>query len=301
MRGPAKSAAAASVSLHAYGRKAFSLRPVKVAPTVVGVLLYLFFAGWCYPIWVTPEEAFAAIEGSAATYTVLSQYTTFLPERAGRTKNIRLAAHALNGRTVAAGETFSFNRAVGPRTLKAGYKAATVIENGEYVSGVGGGICQLASTLYQAVLLGGLPVLERHAHSVTVDYIDPGLDAAVAYGLCDLRFRNNTGGPLRLEAEVEGNRLTVRILAEAGERPQVTLKASIVGVLPPPPVYWKEPDLPFGKTLLLKEGRPGLEVEVTRSIRRRDGRQRVEKISRDTYRPLPRIVLVGVARSGSRP
>lgn len=142
----------------------------------------------------------------------IGQYTThFDSSQINRTENIRLAAKALDGKRLAPGERFSFNRSVGERNVEAGFKVAQIIEGDAFVPGLGGGVCQVSSTLYNAVLLAQLDILERHQHSLPVNYVPSGQDATVAYGVLDFRFKNNTGKNLLIQSFLERTTLTFRI------------------------------------------------------------------------------------------
>lgn len=143
--------------------------------------------------------------------TLLGEYTTKFVEIYNRTENIKLACQALKNTLILSGEIFSFNDTVGPRDAEKGYLNAMIISGGKFVPGLGGGVCQVSSTLYNAVLLADLEVIERHPHSLQIDYVPPGKDAAVSYGLKDFKFKNNTPGILLLDYEIKGNYLTIRI------------------------------------------------------------------------------------------
>lgn len=143
---------------------------------------------------------------------LLGAYTTYFSlNQKNRTQNIRKAAAAFQDLLIPPGEIFSFNETVGPRTQEAGYKEAVIIEGKKFTLGVGGGVCQVSSTLYNAVLRSNLEVIERHKHSLPVVYVPPGMDATVAYDYLDLVFKNNTSGYLLLKTKVEGNALTIKI------------------------------------------------------------------------------------------
>ena len=108
------------------------------------------------------------------------QFTTwFNPAKKSRTQNIIKAAQALNDYFLAPGQEFSFNEVVGPRTKEAGYNEAPIILNNQFVEGIGGGVCQVSSTLYNVLLRTNLPITERHPHSLPVRYVPKGMDAAV--------------------------------------------------------------------------------------------------------------------------
>lgn len=110
----------------------------------------------------------------------------------------------MNLTEIANGEEFSFNAAVGERTEERGYSTAKVIENGKFVEGVGGGVCQVSSTVYNCALLSGLTVTERHRHSLAVSYVEPSFDAMVSYSYADLRFYNDTGKSVFIVADADG-------------------------------------------------------------------------------------------------
>ncbi|EGW36991.1 vanW like family protein [Desulfosporosinus sp. OT] len=134
----------------------------------------------------------------------IAQYATrFDPTLVNRTENIQLAITALDGKLLAPGESFSFNESVGERTVKAGYKEALIIEGNIFTLGLGGGVCQVSSTLYNAVILAHLEILERHRHSLPVNYVPPGQDATVAFPVLDFKFRNSTDAYLLIRSFVE--------------------------------------------------------------------------------------------------
>ena len=109
------------------------------------------------------------------------------------------------------GEVFSYNSIVGERTIAAGYKNAAIYENGQVVDGLGGGICQVSSTLYNAVLYANLEVVERTNHMFLTTYVSGGRDATVAYGSLDFKFKNNRDYPVRIASSVQGGYCTVQI------------------------------------------------------------------------------------------
>jgi vancomycin resistance protein YoaR len=146
-------------------------------------------------------------------FKVLSRFTTaFDPSNAKRAHNIRLAARRLNGKVIAPGQVLSVNRVVGNRTHENGFLTAPVIEDGKKVPGIGGGVSQVASTLFNAALLAGLTVSEHQNHTKPVRYLPVGRDATVAWNLIDLKIRNNTRTPVKVRAVAPGGRLTVAML-----------------------------------------------------------------------------------------
>lgn len=139
-----------------------------------------------------------------------SSFSTFYGySSAGRKHNIALAAKSLSGTVLRQDEVFSFNRKVGLRTEENGYKPAPVILNGEFTEGVGGGVCQVSTTLYNAALKAGLEIIESHRHSLAVGYVSPSFDAMVSDNACDLRFKNVSGENVYLQATCDGQTLTI--------------------------------------------------------------------------------------------
>ncbi len=141
-------------------------------------------------------------------------YTTYSSSNEERKNNIFLASKSLNNTFVDVGGEFSFNKTVGERTVKRGYKVAKIIFNGNFIEGVGGGVCQVSTTLYNAVLLAGLTITEYHPHSLAVSYVAPSFDAMVNSGSADLRFVNNTDNPIIIKTIANGETLTVQIYGE---------------------------------------------------------------------------------------
>ena len=145
-----------------------------------------------------------------------SFYTYFNSGEVGRNGNIRRAADLINNMTLLPGQDFSMNQSIGPVALDNGYYIALVIANGEFVEGIGGGVCQVATTLYMAVLHAELEILQRRAHSRLVGYVPPAFDSVLATPYLDLRFRNDQATPVTIETifDYRNNRLTVNILGQ---------------------------------------------------------------------------------------
>lgn len=162
----------------------------------------------------------------------LGTYTTWIGGSAERRANIALASRLLRYRLVYPGQVFSFVAAVGPGSRAQGYKLAPTIQDGQMVPGLGGGVCQLSSTLYNAALGAGLRVVERHHHALRVHYVPAGRDATVVLPgehppawlpRLDLRLRNDLSHPVYLDARVTGWRLTVRVLGDPADARRASL------------------------------------------------------------------------------
>jgi len=137
--------------------------------------------------------------------------TSFNPQNKKRSNNIQLATKAINNHVVFPGETFSFNKVVGKRTVTKGYLRAPVIVRGEFSEDIGGGICQVSSTLYNAIDNAGLKIVERFSHSRKVPYIPPGRDATVSWYGPDFEFKNNYNQPILIRSRTLGHLLIIKV------------------------------------------------------------------------------------------
>jgi len=152
--------------------------------------------------------------GPYAPSEVLGEYTTkFTAEPKSRNENISHAAESINGIVIGPGEEFSYNRAIGPTTKKTGYKRARIFIKGKKAFGYGGGVCQVSSTLYNAAASADMDIIERHSHSLPVEYVPKGKDAATSYGGMDLRFKNTRSYPVVIQTNVTDDSLTVQIVS----------------------------------------------------------------------------------------
>ncbi|HEY3417021.1 MAG TPA: VanW family protein, partial [Armatimonadota bacterium] len=156
--------------------------------------------------------------------TVLGEFTTsYATSSSSRANNVETATRAINGAIVQPGEEFSYNKQVGPRDKDNGFVIAPVIINGQLVPGMGGGVCQVSTTLYNAALLANLQITMRNHHSLPVHYVPLGQDATVAYGALDLRFKNTTSAPILIESTIGKRTVTMRIFGK-GPKPVVHIE-----------------------------------------------------------------------------
>lgn len=144
----------------------------------------------------------------------IGTYTTRYDASVPRAKNVALAAQRINGVVVQPGSSFSFSKTILPRTSSNGYVEAPIFISGKVGTGIGGGVCQVSSTLYAAMVDAGLPATERHAHSLPVDYLPKGLDATIAGNSLDLKFTNTFSQPLLIQAAADGGKLTVTLVLQ---------------------------------------------------------------------------------------
>ncbi|MCL5982055.1 MAG: VanW family protein [Firmicutes bacterium] len=224
--------------------------------------------------------------------------TYFLLSLPGRVHNIRLAASAIDGTLLKPGVEFSFNAATGRTGVAQGYRLAPVIVAGEIVEGVGGGVCQVSSTLYNAMLLAGLKVVERANHSLAVSYVPPGRDAAVVYGWRDLRFLNNLDHGVWIRTFIEGNRLAIRLYGDPVPGREVKILTTDLETIPRGINFTQTDQLPAGTKEEVKKGQDGYRVTVWRVTSLNGLEISREMISSDFYKPVPGQFRVG---TGPRP
>jgi vancomycin resistance protein YoaR len=227
-----------------------------------------------------------------------SQFVTYFdPRNTARATNIGRAAKLVDGTVIQPGEVFSLNATMGPRTTNRGFDYAPVIASDMVLrQGVGGGICQYATTLFNAALVAGLPIVEREAHSLYISHYPIGRDATVSWGSADLKFRNDTGKPLMIRSWVEGDHLTVAIVGRTGR--EVTFETSGFFDLRKPSYGKSHPrviyDADLGPGVVRwEQGIDGRAIKVVRTVRDQAG----EILFKDTfvsrYEPLDWVKRIG--------
>jgi vancomycin resistance protein YoaR len=231
---------------------------------------------------------------------VLGEFTTRYnrsPDAQNRTHNLHVAAGKIDGYVIEPGQVFDFNAVVGDRTLQNGFRMAPEIADGVLVEGVGGGTCQIASTLHAAAYFAGLPILTRYPHSHPSFYIKLGLDATVVYGLQNLRFQNDRPYPIVLEATVEDG--FVRAALHGPKRTHtVTFLRRVDDVMPFQEKTVADPSLPHGMRILQQRGIPGFQITSFRVVRDEATQVAHRERRSDTYPPTSQIWREG---SGGEP
>ena len=222
-------------------------------------------------------------EGEKFEVELLSSYTTYFDAKNGeRTHNIRLAGAKINGKTVKCGDIFSFNQTVGERVATRGFKKAAIIENGEFVEGIGGGVCQVSTTLYNAALLAGCKIVEYHPHSLAVSYVPPSRDAMVSGTDFDLKFKNATGSTIYIKTVSGENFICFKIYGR-NFGVKYNLSSSIVGTIEPSEEFTFDSDLVrSGKSGTISEGY----LLITEN-----GVTHKKFLRRDKYSPIKKITL----------
>jgi len=227
-----------------------------------------------------------------------TQFSVSDENNKNRAENIKIAVSKINGKILAPGEVFSFNETVGPRTEDGGYQVAHTYVKGKIVDGIGGGICQVSSTLYNAVLFSDLEVVERRNHMFTVGYVPKGTDATVSYGDVDFKFRNSTAWPLKIEAWVTKNNKVYFSLIGTNEFPGKTVEISpkTIKTNEFKTVYVDDPTIPEGKTEVKQKGMTGYVID-TYKIVKQDGKVVSEsKLHTSVYKALDQEVIRGTKK-----
>ena len=237
------------------------------------------------------------IDGLIASYT-----TQFDPRDQNRTQNVLLAARSVNDILVRTGEMFSFNNIVGLRLSKFGYKEAPVYIDGILVPDWGGGVCQVSSTLYNAVLLADLSIEERTPHFRPPGYVPLGQDATVADNQLDFRFKNTLSQNIYITSEAFGNQLIVNIYGKRMEYPpEIYVVSKDKQVLEPRTFIKQDPNLELGKEIVEVEGQKGFLISTYR-IKKVDGKTvKQEFLASDEFKPVDKIVRVGTKIAPQQP
>lgn len=258
-----------------------------------------------YVIKLTITKPKVTIEqiGSEAFPNQLSIFTTrFDVSDVDRSTNLRIACQKINGKVVLPGETFSYNQALGARTAAAGYKNGKIYAGGEVVDGIGGGICQISSTLYNSVLLANLDIVERRNHQFVTSYVGPGRDATVVYGMTDFKFKNTRKYPIKITATAKNGIATISIYGMKEEN-EYTFKFSTktIGSIPFTTKYVEDANIPVGTEKVKQKGANGLKTEtyITKML---NGKVISTKLlSKDTYDAMTRIILKGTKGASTAP
>lgn len=245
-----------------------------------------------YPETMTAEAL--GITGLIAQAT-----TNFKGSPPPRVRNIALGASRMHGVVVPPGEVFSFNAHLGDVSVDTGFEEALIIFNGRTIRGVGGGLCQVSTTLFRAAFFGGFPIEERWPHAYRVGWYErtfgPGLDAAIFSPYADFKFRNDRETPILIVAEVdpEAGTLTFKIYGSDDGR-KVTVEGPFVSNIVPhgPPVYEEDPTLPKGKVVQVDWAVDGADVLVKRKVEK-DGQILYEDRVFTRYQPWRAVFKVG--------
>ena len=250
------------------------------------------------PLIITKPTKTTKQIGTEAFPDLLATFSTnYQASNTNRTTNLKLSAGKINGTVLLPGEEFSYNKIVGERTIAAGYKEAATFSGGKVVDGLGGGICQISSTLYDAVVMANLDITERRNHQFVTSYVGAGKDATVVWGSQDFKFKNTRKYPIRITAIVQGGVATVQVwgLREEVEY-DITIETKKTATISYTTQYIQDESLQEGQQKVVQEGNNGRKVEAYK-VTRLNG-QIVSKtlLSKDTYNAMKKIVRVGTTK-----
>ena len=250
---------------------------------------------------ITKPKITTAQIGSEAFPDLLATYSTrYDGGDVDRTTNLRIACKKINEKVILPGETFSYNKTLGVRSTATGYKNAKVYENGQVVDGIGGGICQISSTLYNSVLMSNLEIVERKNHQFVTSYTPAGRDATVVYGMTDFKFKNTRTYAIKIKASAANGIATISIYGIKEENEYtVSFSTKTISTIPYTVKYVEDGTLAAGTEKVKQKGANGLITE-TYIIKSLNGKVVSTKLlSRDTYNAMQRIILKGTKGTNS--
>ena len=251
------------------------------------------------PLKITKPNKTVKDIGTEAFPDLLATFSTnYNAGNADRTTNLRLAANKINGTVLLPNEEFSYNTVVGERTINAGYKMAATYSNGAVVDGLGGGICQISSTLYDAVVMANLNITTRRNHQFVTSYVPAGKDATVVWGSQDFKFVNSRKYPIRITATVQGGVATVQVWGIKEEvEYDISIETKKIATIAPTTQYIQDPNLPAGQQKVVQAGSDGRKVEAYKVTKLNGQVVSTTLLSRDTYNAMQRVIHVGTRRT----
>ena len=249
---------------------------------------------------IAVEEPKGSAEELAQITDVLGTFTTsYTTSNSARSANVENGCRLIDGITLYPGEEFSTYQAVAPFSEANGYYMAGSYVNGKVVDSLGGGICQVSTTLYNAVLLSELEVTERHNHSMIVTYVSPSSDAAIAESSGkDFRFVNNLEYPIYIEGYTENKRITFSIYGKETRDPghQVTYESEVLEVInPPSDILTADASQPVGYVVVAQSAHIGYKARLWKIVTENGAEVSREQINSSSYMMAPRSAIVGVA------
>jgi vancomycin resistance protein YoaR len=247
---------------------------------------------------VQESEAKLSTDAARAMHITasVSNYTTLYGGIPNRIHNVELVAHLVDGTLIAPGATFSFNQTTGDRNAAKGFLEAPVIVNGELTTGLGGGVCQVSTTVFNAAFEAGLKIVERTNHALYISHYPQGRDATVDYPSVDLKFVNDTGNWLLLRTFVSSSSLTVGLYGTPVHRRVVSSTSPLVSHGVPPVKKTVDPSLQPGEKIVDDSGVPAMSTSVTRDVYAQDGKLLYHDTWYSSYRAEPKLVRLGPAK-----
>ncbi|WP_010252438.1 VanW family protein [Acetivibrio cellulolyticus] len=236
------------------------------------------------------DDKFKAVQTTNDCNELLAGYKTVLRDPLpGEEDNVHLAARYLAGTIVKTGEVFSQNQKVGPYTLDRGFQKGPTYAGTQLITTVGGGVCKIASTLYNVAILSNLQVVERYNHNMPVPYVPYGQDATVSYGAKDFKFKNNTTFPILIWAQGVDNTLYIGFYGKT-KPPKVQWHHETLKVYQAEKIYKTNTSLPAGTEKVILEGMDGGVVRSWVTIENPDGTTAIKELGKSYYNPMSYII-----------
>ena len=251
------------------------------------------------PLKITKPRIAVKDLGDKLFKQTLAKYTTIYDAgNKNRSHNIALAAKTINGTILLPGETFSYNGILGNTNAAKGYKVGTAYVGGKVVESYGGGICQLSSTIYNAVLYANLEIVERHNHSYVVNYVTAGRDATVAYGGKDFKFKNTRNYPIKIVSSAKNGVVSVSIMGIKEEKEyEIELTSTVLSTTPRSVVYENNSALEEGTQKVIQKGYDGKKSIAYKIVKYNGKTISKTVLSKDTYKPMNQIIQVGTKKT----
>lgn len=238
------------------------------------------------------DSQFIKAQNENGANVLLGAYATVLQDSlSGEKHNIHLAATSLSGIIVPSGHVFSQNNSIGPYIESKGYKKGPSFAGSQITSTFGGGVCKIASTLYNVSVLSNLEIVERHNHGMPVPYVPYGQDATVAYGAKDLKFKNNKDFPILIWTANIENIVYIGFYGKK-KSPKVEWQHNLLQTIKAPKEYIVNSNLKEGEEKIINKGMDGARVDSYAVIKYSDGTIEKKNLGISLYRPMPYLIEV---------
>lgn len=249
-----------------------------------------------------PKVTTESLKASLLTDELGTYSSDFSSSSADRAHNIQLACDKINGYILAPGEEFSYNDVVGPRTVERGFRMANVYVGNTVQPGIGGGICQVSSTMFNAVVYADLDITSRRNHTLPVTYVPMGRDATVSYGSVDFKFKNNYSKPIEIRAECIGRKNVITIYG-TNERPnrKIEIETEKTGTTSPKVVRKEDSSMPEGKVKVESAGTNGSSYIAYKVVYENGVKISSDVLCKSTYSGKDRVEIVGTKKASPSP
>jgi vancomycin resistance protein YoaR len=276
----------------AESREGYRLKSKELEENIKNLIINNNYKNNVIMIPVEKISADITVDKLSSVETIVSSFSTdYSTSSYERSQNVELSAALINGKLLMPGDTFSFNDSVGERTLKRGFMSAPVIVGNKVESGIGGGICQVSSTLYNAILQIGLSPIERINHTLPSSYVPLGLDATVDWNTIDFKFTNTYKCPIFINAYTSNKNLYINIYSNSSLKDKkYVISSNVYERIKASYQIINEPNMAEGEIAVIRSANDGFKVKVTRDTYENDILLNSEVISYDYYMPIEGLI-----------